>query len=491
MTHLDLHTTAGWLLLVGVLLVVSLLLSRASSRLSVPVFLLFIAVGMLTGSEGLGIVPFEDYRLSFRVGTVALALILFDGGLNTPLETFRRGLTPAALLATLGVAGTAAVVAVGARLLGTPWPLAFLLGAVVSSTDAAAVFSVLRTSGLQLRERVGATLELESGLNDPMAVILTLALTQSVAGRGPFDPVLLLQIPLQLAVGGALGAALGFAGRYLLRWSGLPAGGLYPVFTLAIALVAFGLPTLLNGSGFLAVYLAGVVLGNGDLPYKNGLRRFHDAAAWFCQVAMFLVLGLLSFPLRILEVAWTGLALALLLSFVARPLAALLCLAPLRFPLRDIAFIGWVGLRGAVPIILATFPVMAGVEGSETLFDIVFCIVVVSAILPGATVAWTARRLNLASEGPPPPGASLEISSLRPLDGEVISFYIDPALPVFGAALADIPFPPRASVMLVVRGNELVAPRGDMVLQPGDHVHVFCRREDRPLIDLLFGRPQE
>jgi cell volume regulation protein A len=491
MAEHELITTAGLLVFLGVLLAVSVLFSRASSRFGVPVFLLFMVIGMLAGSEGPGNFAFEDYGLSFRIGTIALALILFDGGLNTSLATFRRGLWPAVTLATVGVAGTATAVAAGARLLGMPWPVAFLLGAVVSSTDAAAVFSVLRASGLQLPERIGATLELESGLNDPMAVILTLALTAGLATGDAPGAGLLLELLLQLAIGAALGVALGFTGRGLLRWSRLPASGLYPILTLAIALAAFGLPTLLGGSGFLAVYLAGVVLGNGDLPYQAGLRRVHDAIAWFGQVVMFLVLGLLSFPSRILGVAGTGLGIAFLLSFVGRPLVTLLCLAPFRYRWRESLFVGWVGLRGSVPIILAIFPVLAGVPGAETVFDIVFCVVVISAFLPGATVTWSARRLGLGAKAPPSPGAVLEISSRQPLTEQVVSFYIDPALPVCGVSLADIPFPPRASAMLVVRGSELVGPRGHVVLEPGDHVYVVCPPEDRPFIDLLFGRAQE
>lgn len=489
--QIELLTTAGLLVLAGLLLLVSVLFSRASPRFGIPVFLLFMLVGMLAGSEGPGGIAFEDYRLGFRIGTIALALILFDGGLNTSLGTFRRALAPSLVLATLGVAGTATLVAVGAHLLGIPWPVAFLIGAVISSTDAAAVFSVLRGSGLQLRERVGTTLELESGLNDPMAVILTLALTTSMAAGTTPGVDLLLEVVLQLGIGTAFGLAVGFTGRHLLRWSRPSAGGLYPVFTLAITLVAFGLPTLLNGSGFLAVYLAGVVLGNGELPYQAGLRRFHDAVAWCGQVTMFLMLGLLSFPSRIVEVAWSGTLLALLAAFVARPLVVMLCLAPFRYRWRDTLFISWVGLRGAVPIILAIFPVLAGVPGAETVFDIVFCVVVVGAFLPGATVAWAARRLGLATEGPPVPGALLEISSRQPMAEQVVSFFIEPALPVCGASLADIPFPPRAAAMLIVRGTELVAGRGDVILEPGDHVYVVCPPEDRPFIDLLFGRPQE
>lgn len=484
-------TTATLLLTTGLLLGLAALFSRASARAGLPVFLLFLAVGMLAGSEGVGGIEFEGYGLSFRLGTLALALILFDGGLNTPVEALRQGLRPAAVLATAGVAATAGLVALGAWLLGFPWPAAFLVGAVVSSTDAAAVFSVLRGSGIQLRRRLATLLELESGLNDPMAVVLTLVLTEAIATGSDPGLSLFLEIPLQLAVGGGVGLAAGLASRRLLRASRLPASGLYPVLTLGLALLTFGAATVLHGSGFLAVYLAGMVLGNRELPYRAGLLSFHHAAAWCGQVTMFLVLGLLVFPSRLLEVAGTGLALGLFLSFVARPLAVFLCLAPFRLPWRETAFVGWTGLRGAVPIILAIFPVLAGVEGAKPLFDVVFFVVVVSALVPGGTVGWAARRLGLTEDRPPAPRAALEMSSVQPLDGDVLSFYVDPALPVAHAALADIPFPPKSAAMLVVRGTELIAPRGATVLLPGDHVHVFCRREDRPFVELLFGQPSE
>jgi cell volume regulation protein A len=483
--------TAWILVVLGLLLALSALFSRASARAGVPVFLMFLVLGMLAGSEGLGGIDFEDYGFAFRLGTVALALILFDGGLNTPASALRSAIGPAGLLATAGVAGTASLVAVAARLLGLPWPQAFLLGAVVSSTDAAAVFSVLRGSGLQLRRRVGATLEIESGLNDPVAVILTTALTHSLASGHAVGAGLLLEIALQLLVGAVFGLGIGYAGRVLLRRGRLLAGGLYPVLTLAVALLAYGLPTLVSGSGFLSVYLAAVVLGNAEVPYRTGLRHFHDAAAWCGQMTMFVVLGLLVFPSRLLEVAGVGLVLALALAFLARPLVVLLLLLPFRFPFREAAFIGWVGLRGAVPVILATFPVLQRVAGAERIFDVVFFIVVAGALVPGGTVAWLSRRLGLAAAAPPPPQAVLEITSRRILDGEVLSFFVDPALPVCFAAIADLPLPAESAVMLIIRGNELVAPRGGTVLQPGDHVHLFCRREDRALIHLLFGRAED
>ncbi|MFN7131479.1 MAG: potassium/proton antiporter [Myxococcales bacterium] len=483
-------TTAALLVTFGVLMAVSVLFSRASGRIGVPVALLFLGIGMAAGEDGFGI-RFNDYGFAFRAGTAALALILFDGGLNTPVSALRQVLRPAAVLATAGVAGTAALMALAAWLLGFDWRYALLLGAVVSSTDAAAVFSVLRGSGLQLKKRLGLTIELESGLNDPMAVILSMELTRAlVSGTAP-DWRVAFQVPLQLAVGGLFGAAIGYGGRHVLPRLHLVAGGLYPVLTLAIAFVAFGLPTLLYGSGFLAVYVAGVVLGNGPMPLKTGVLRVHDAIAWFSQVSMFLLLGLLVTPSALFDVALTGTLLGLVLAFFARPVVVALCLLPFRYPAKEIGYIGWVGLRGAVPIILATFPVLAGVRGAELLFNIVFFVVVVNAIIPGATVRAVTRWLGLESKDPPPPPAVLEIASTHTLKGEVLSFYIEPALAVCGSAIADLPFPPDAAAMLIVRGDELIAPRGNTVLQPHDHLYVFCRPADEGFIRLMFGRPEQ
>lgn len=481
-------TLAAVLLTVGVLLILSALFSRASARFGVPGFLIFLVVGMLAGSEGIGGIPFDDYRLSFRLGTIALALILFDGGLNTPLAALRNAAAPAGVLATFGVAGTALAVACGARLLGFPWITALLVGAVVSSTDAAAVFSVLRSSGLQLRRRLGATLELESGLNDPLAVLLTTAFVAYAADDGASGLWTLAALPLQLVIGGVVGVGVGAGARLLLRRARLPAGGLYAVLTLATALVSFSLATLLWGSGFLAVYAAGMALGNGDLPYKSGLRSFHDAAAWLSQVSMFLMLGLLVFPSRLLDVAPTGLALGLFLAFVARPVVVFLCLLPFRYGWRQSLYVGWVGLRGAVPIVLATMPVMAGVPAAEPLFHLVFFIVVVTAVVPGGTVGWVTRRLGLATGEPPAPTAVLEINSLTPLAGEILGFTIAEPTAACGAMISQLPFPPGANVMLLIRGDELIAPKGTTLLAPGDHLFVFCKPEDRPFIDLLFGR---
>lgn len=483
--------TAWFLTAAGALMALSVVLSRASGRLGVPAALLFLLVGVLAGAEGIAGFEFDDYEFAFRVGTISLVLILFDGGFNTPYTAVRRGLGPGLTLATAGVLATAGLLALGARWIGFDWPEALLIGAVVSSTDAAAVFSILRSSGLHLKRRVGTILELESGLNDPVAVILTVAVTNVLIGRGELRWDLLGAIAGQLAIGGVLGLAIGHAGRLLLRHLVLPIAGLYPVLTLGLALLAFGLPTLLDGSGFLAVYLTGLILGNGAVPYRTGLVRVHDAVAWFAQVAMFLMLGLLVLPSELLDVAGAGLFLGLFLCLVARPLAVLGCLAPFRLSPREGGYLAWVGLRGAVPIILATFPVLAEAPGAERLFHVVFFVVVVSVVLQGGTVRWLTRRLGLRSEAPPPPPAMLEITSVQDLSGQLLSFYVDEASALAGSPLREIPFPEGSAVVLVVRGRQLIAPKGDTELRPGDHVFVFCRPEDHALIRLLFGREYE
>jgi cell volume regulation protein A len=324
-----------------------------------------------------------------------------------------------------------------------------------------------------------------------MAVILTTGLTHALlSGKKP-GVELLVEMVVQMVVGAGLGLGLGWAGRQLLKRLRLRAAGLYPVLTLALALLAFGLPTLLHGSGFLAVYVVGIALGNETIRYRTGLLRVHDALAWLSQVGMFLVLGLLVFPKQLLEVAPQGLGLALVLAFLARPVAALLCLLPFRFPPREILYTGWVGLRGAVPIILATFPVLSGTHGAREIFNIVFFIVVVNGLIPGATVPWVTRRLGLASNAPEPPPAVLEIASTQLLNGELSAFYIGSASAVTGERVSDLPFPPGSAAMLVVRGQELLAPKGDTVFQPGDHVYVFCHSEDLPLLRLLFGQQED
>lgn len=479
--------TAALLAAVGVLLVLAGLASPVSNRLGVPALVLFLGLGMLAGSEGVGGIPFDDYPLAFRLGTIALVLILFDGGLNTAPAVLRRAAVPAGLLATVAVVATAGLVALAGLALGLAPEVALLVGAVVSSTDAAAVFSVLRSSGVRLRQSTAATLEVESGLNDPMAVFLTVVATEWALGRAPgAGPVALLFLQ-QFALGGAVGAAVGVAGRAGLRRLQLPAAGVYPVLTVAIAFLSFGSATLLNGSGFLAVYVTGILLAARPLPYGAGVRRVHDALAWLAQILMFTVLGLLVFPSQLVPTMGVGLALALVLAFGARPLAVAGLLSLLGVPRAERLFVSWVGLRGAVPIILGAYPAVRGVPGGEEIFHLVFFVVLVNSFVPGATVAWVARRLGLAEGGPPPPAASVELVSLRELPGDFVWYHVAPASAVAGAFVRDLPLPEGCLVTLVVRDRDVVVPRGSTRLLAGDQVCIFVLPEGRGLLALLFG----
>lgn len=471
------------------MIALSVLFSRTADRLGVPIVLLFLVLGMLGGREGIGRIDLQDHHLAVVAGTIYLVLILFDGGMATRLGAMRRMLLPAGLLATLGVALTALLVGLAGRLLGLSWTESLLLGAVVSSTDAAAVLSVLRGGGLHLQPRVGQVLEVESCINDPMAVILTVMMIDVFRDPAALTWMTLLEVPLQLVVGIVAGVLMGCLGRVALAKFPPSTLGLYPAMTVALAFASFALATLSGGSGFLSAFVTGAVLGNWGLPYHNVLSRVHDALAWLSQIGVFVMLGLLVSPSQLLPVAGIGLALGVFLAVVARPLAVLACLLPFGFRAREISYIGWVGLRGAVPIILATFPVLAGFPNAQRLFHVVFFIVVLSALLPGATIRPVTRWLRLGTPDQPTPSAMLDISSSHPLSGEITVFFVDSSLVVCGASLADIDFPPGSAVVLVVRGQELIAPRGPTVLMANDEVHVFFRPEDRPYIELLFGRP--
>ncbi|BAZ92749.1 sodium/hydrogen exchanger [Thiohalobacter thiocyanaticus] len=475
------------ILVAAALLLISILVSVPSRRVGMPLLLVFLALGMLAGEEGPGALRFHNYQAAYMVGSVALAIILFDGGLGTRAATFRVGLRPALSLATLGVIITAAVTGLVASLVfELNWLQGLLVGAIVGSTDAAAVFGLLHAQGLRLKERVSATLEIESGANDPMAIFLTLALVELLAaGATRLDAGVVVLLVQQMG----LGLVLGYGGGRLLVYviNRLPlATSLYPLLALAGALVIFSGTLNLGGSGFLAVYVAGLVLGNRPLQANLGIQRFHDGIAWLAQIGMFLMLGLLVTPSALLAVALPALAVALALIFLARPLAVVISLLPFGFPLREQVFVGWVGLRGAVPIILALFPLLADLPNAQRYFNVAFFVVLVSLVLQGWTLAPLARRLGL--EVPTTPGwhRRLELDLPGQLDYEMVVYVLSGDSPALGETPATLRLPPGVGVAGLIRDNAVTAGCEAVRLSVGDHLLLLARSDDVETLDRLL-----
>jgi cell volume regulation protein A len=481
------------LILMGALLVlIGIASSKLSSRFGVPVLVLFILVGMLAGSEGVGGIQFENYGFAHGAGTVALAVILFDGGLRTPFRSIRPALAPAASLATVGVLLTAGIAGAAASyILGVPLLAGLLLGSIVASTDAAAVFSVLRSTGLHLPERLGATLEVESGSNDPMAVFLTVGLLEILLGQMEPGIGVLGLFAQHMLIGAVAGIAVGAGAVYAANRIRLGAEGLYPVFVAAAGLLSYGLAASLHGSGFLAVYLSGIAIASSRVVFQRGILLFHDGAAWLVQVAMFVLLGLLAFPSRLLHVAGPGLLIAAVLVFVARPLAVAAALAPLGFRPRELAFVSWAGLKGAVPIVLGTYPLLLGFPGGERLFDVVFFVVLVSALLQGWTLAPLARLLRLEEPHVPAPAVSLEITSLREVQGDIVQYTLAEGDRFAGRTVRELALPDGAVMAMIARASRVIPPRGSTRLEPGDHVFLVLTPGAGPLVDRLFAGPAE
>lgn len=446
------------ILLASVLLLIGIVSSKFSARLGLPVLVLFLAVGMLAGEDGIGRIQFDNFQIAHAIGTLALAVILFDGGLQTRLQSLDIAWKPSALLATVGVLVTALVTGVAAAaILDIPLLTGLLLGSIVASTDAAAVFSVLRGQGLRLRERVAATLEIESGSNDPMAIFLTIGLVEVLTGRTEPGVGLLTLFVLQMGVGAAVGLAVGWLAVRIVNRINLAAAGLYPVLAGACGLLAFGLAAAFQGSGFLAIYLAGIVL------------------------------GLLSTPSELVGIAAPALLIAAVLILVARPLAVVPFLWWCGFTAREMVLISWVGLKGAVPIILATFPMLFGISDGRLLFDVVFFVVLVSATLQGWTLPVMARRLGLEAPQAPPPPVSLELTTLRHMNADVVDYALPASSKLAGLPLSQVPLPDGAVVAMISRDNSLVPPRGSTVLTPGDHVFVLLQEDARAAVDRVFG----
>lgn len=457
------------------LLLLSVIASKASGRMGVPALLLFLLIGMLAGSDGLGGIHFDNPWLAQFLGVVALTFILFAGGLDTRWSSVRPVLGHGVALATLGVAITAGLVGWFATMaLHMSWIEGLLIGAIVSSTDAAAVFAVMRSRSVSLREPLKPLLELESGSNDPMAVFLTLGLISLITGASGSPLDLIPMFLRQMALGAAIGYGMGKLMVLLVNRLRLEYEGLYPVLTLSLVLLAYSGSTWMGGNGFLAVYVAGLMMGNSDFIHKRSLMRFHDGLAWLMQIVMFLTLGLQVFPTQLVPIVGPGLFLALFLMFCARPMAVFATMAFTRLSLKDKAMLSWVGLRGAVPIILATFPLLAGIPQATTMFNLVFFIVLTSVLLQGTSIPLVARRLGVDA----PLSARRDGTTAWPAPSSLKSGLLEVAISesstVVGKRLLDLGLPKSSYVVLIARNGHSFVPDGSTVIEAGDSLLVFA-----------------
>lgn len=466
--------------------------SKLSSRLGVPVLLLFLAVGMLAGSDGPGGIHFDDYEVAQTLGIVALAYILFSGGLDTRWTDVRPVLGPGVALAMVGTLITALIAgSVAAWVLDLPWTTGLLLGAIISSTDAAAVFAVLRSRAVSLQGSLRPLLELESGSNDPMAVFLTIAMIELVTESADSPLALVPLFVAQMAIGGLVGVAAGRAGAWAINRLHLDYEGLYPVFSLAMVAATFGVAALLQGSGFLAVYVAGLVMAREPFIHKNSLVRFHDGIGWVAQVGMFVVLGLLVFPSELPSVALEGLAVAAALIFLARPVAVFLTLAPFRAPWRESALVSWVGLRGAAPIILATFPLLEDVPEAVLLFDTVFFIVLTSVLIQGTTIPTVGRLLGVARPSETRAPWPLEATEVGQPDAALQEMIVPPGAEATDRSLVELGLPTGTMVVLMEHEGRFAVPTGATVLREGDRLLVIGPDEGIAALRALLESPED
>jgi potassium/hydrogen antiporter len=480
-----------FILVAGLLLSAGLLASLMAGRVRLPGLVLFLGLGMLVGSDALGWIPFgedsEDYHLAELIGVIALSLILFEGGLTAGWDAIRPVLRPALSLAVVGTLLTAAIGGGAAVLLFDLSLLeGLLLGSIIASTDGAAIFAVLRASSLE--RRLSTTLEGESGFNDPVAVLLVLGFIDwiQLPDYGILDELWLFA--RQLGIGVVVGLGVGWLAVQGFRRARLDTPGLYPVASLAAGAVAYGAAATIDGSGFLAVYLAGLALGSANIPAKQTITTFHVGLAWVAQLTMFLAFGLLIFPSDVLDVALEGTVLALVIAFVARPLATFAATAFERFTLAERAVLGWAGLRGAVPIVLALFPVNAGIgEGLEFL-NVVFFAVLLSTLLQGTTFEPLARRLGLTTEVPALPSPIAETGTIRRLGAEVVEYPVHDDDAIVGLRTRELELPREALVNVIVREGEAVLPRGSTRVAGGDRLHVLVRQEAAPEVRERIAR---
>ncbi|MSO40591.1 MAG: potassium/proton antiporter [Solirubrobacterales bacterium] len=480
-------TDAQLILVAGALLAAGIAAALLADRVRVPGLLLFLGLGMLVGSEGPVGVEFKNVELTRTLGTIGLVLILFEGGLTAGWKEIRPVLPTAISLATIGTLVTAAVTGLAATWLFDLTTFeGLILGSAVAATDSAAIFAVLR--GSNLRRKLARTLEGESGFNDPVALLLVTGFISWIEepGFGVWD--MAGELGIKLAVGAVLGVGIGLLARGAFQRLNYPTAGLYPVASMATAAISYGAAEVVHGSGFLAVYIAALLLGTGAIPGRRTMVAFHEGLSWVAQISLFFLLGLLVFPSGLVDVAGKGLLISAVLMFIARPLGAVLASFPGHFTMPERLMLGWAGLRGAIPIWLATFPVLAGIEEGGEIFNIIFFVVVTSTLVQGASFEPLARRLHLTTKEPALPKPLVESGTIRRLGSDVIAYQVDPAAAIVGRPVRDLGLPRDALVNVIVRGGAAIPPRGSTEIEAGDELHILVRAKARDQVSELTER---
>lgn len=480
------------IIIIAIFLVVSAVMSKLSDAFGVPALLLFLGIGMLAGSDGPGGFYFDDAWLSQAMGTVALAYILFAGGLDTDIQSVKTVTKPALVLSTLGVLITALLTGLCVKLfLNLPWLEAFLIGSIVSSTDAAAVFAILRSKNVGLKEPLRPLLELESGSNDPMAIFLTIGFIELL--KHPEQSIFLL-VPLffrQMILGILIGYLMSRLFAWIANRIRLHFDGLYTVLSMGWVLLTYGVTALLGGSGFLAVYIVGIMLGKLMFAHKKSVIRFHDGVAWLMQIVMFLTLGLLVFPKQLIPIVDYGLLISFLLIFVARPASVFIGLAFSRFNLREKILISWVGLRGSVPIVLATFPLLAGLDQRHFIFNLVFFIVITSVVFQGTTIPFVARLLKVDAPLVQIKRYSIDFDGSTKSDMKLEDFIVPFGSKAANKQILELGFPRDSLITLIIRGDQYITPRGDTILEEGDVLLLLASAESLPDVQNILNKRTE
>lgn len=470
--------TDSFLLLTALLLFSGVFVAKFSSRWGIPALILFILIGMLFGSEGLGIVYFNDASTAQLIGVFALVIILFEGGLHTKWATVKSVALPSLSLATIGVLLTSMIAGLSVYFLFELSLLESLLfGAIVGSTDAAAVFAALKERNI--KAKMGATLEAESGTNDPMAVFLTLSFIELITSPDTSLWMLIPRFFFQMGVGIVFGFVLGKLASVSINKIKLDSSALYPIFSVAFALATYSITAFSGGSGFLGVYVAALVIGNSELTYRYSIFQFNEGFAWMAQILMFVILGLFVFPSELFtaSIMLNGLLLSAVLILVARPAAVFLSLLGMNYSNKEKLFISWAGLRGAVPIVLATFPIVEGLENSQGLFNLVFFVVLTSALVQGSTISYVAKKMTLVGPKKDVPHHSIELISMGKAKAEMIQYQTNAESAVVGKKLHEVSFPNRANISAIIRDNEVITPYGETEIHAGDFLYILVEEK--------------